>query len=28
VSENIPMELRGVPVQIYLDQKILRIEKL
>jgi septum site-determining protein MinC len=28
VSENIPSELRGVPVQIYLDQKILRIEKL
>jgi septum site-determining protein MinC len=28
VSENIPRELRGVPVQIYLDQKILRIEKL
>jgi septum site-determining protein MinC len=28
VSENIPPELRGVPVQIYLDQKILRIEKL
>lgn len=28
VSENIPAELRGIPVQIYLDQKILRIEKL
>jgi len=28
VSENIPAELRGVPVQIYLDQKVLRIEKL
>jgi septum site-determining protein MinC len=28
VSENIPIELRGVPVQIYLDQKVLRIEKL
>jgi septum site-determining protein MinC len=28
ISENIPPELRGVPVQIYLDQKILRIEKL
>jgi septum site-determining protein MinC len=28
VSENIPMDLRGVPVQIYLDQKVLRIEKL
>ncbi|MCF1181890.1 septum site-determining protein MinC [Marichromatium gracile] len=28
VSENIPAELQGVPVQIFLDQKILRIEKL
>lgn len=28
VSEHIPAELRGVPVQIFLDQKILRIEKL
>lgn len=28
VSEGIPNELRGVPVQIFLDQKILRIEKL
>ncbi len=28
VSENIPSDLRGVPVQIYLDQKILRIERL
>jgi septum site-determining protein MinC len=28
VSENIPAELRGMPVQIYLDQKVLRIEKL
>ena len=28
VSENIPAELRGIPVQIFLDQKILRIEKL
>ncbi len=28
VSENIPVELRGMPVQIFLDQKILRIEKL
>jgi septum site-determining protein MinC len=27
VSENIPMDLRGVPVQIYLDHKVLRIEK-
>ncbi|NEX19043.1 septum site-determining protein MinC [Thiorhodococcus mannitoliphagus] len=28
VSENIPTEMRGVPVQIFLDQKVLRIEKL
>jgi septum site-determining protein MinC len=28
VSENIPDDLRGVPVQVYLDQKILRIERL
>jgi septum site-determining protein MinC len=28
ISENIPPELRGMPVQIYLDQKILRIERL
>lgn len=28
VSESIPAELRGIPVQIFLDQKILRIEKL
>uniref|UniRef100_UPI0025CCAC13 septum site-determining protein MinC n=1 Tax=uncultured Lamprocystis sp. TaxID=543132 RepID=UPI0025CCAC13 len=28
VSENIPADLRGVPVQVYLDQKILRIEKI
>ncbi|WP_041447588.1 septum site-determining protein MinC [Thiocystis violascens] len=28
VSENIPAEMRGFPVQIFLDQKILRIEKL
>ena len=28
VSENIPIEMRGFPVQIYLDQKILRIEKI
>jgi septum site-determining protein MinC len=28
VSENIPAELRGVPVQIFLDQDVLRIEKL
>jgi septum site-determining protein MinC len=28
VSENIPASLKGVPVQIFLDQDILRIEKL
>lgn len=28
ISENIPSELRGMPVQIYLDQKVLRIERL
>ena len=28
VSENIPAELRGMPVQIYLDQKVLRIDRL
>ena len=28
ISESIPPELRGQPVQIYLDQKILRIERL
>jgi septum site-determining protein MinC len=28
VSENIPNELKGLPVQIFLDQKVLRIEKL
>jgi septum site-determining protein MinC len=28
VSENIPSALKGVPVQIFLDQEILRIEKL
>jgi septum site-determining protein MinC len=28
VNENIPADLRGVPVQVYLDQKILRIERL
>jgi septum site-determining protein MinC len=28
ISENIPGELRGMPVQIYLDQKVLRIERL
>lgn len=28
ISDNIPNELRGMPVQIYLDQKVLRIERL
>ena len=28
VSENIPAALKGVPVQVFLDQDILRIEKL
>lgn len=28
ISENIPAELRGIPVQIFLEQKTLRIEKL
>jgi len=28
VSENIPAGLKGVPVQIFLDHEILRIEKL
>lgn len=28
VSENIPAEMQGFPVQIFLDQKILRIERL
>jgi septum site-determining protein MinC len=28
VSENIPSELKGSPVQIFLDQKVLRIERL
>ena len=28
VSENIPPELKGMPVQIYLDHDVLRIEKL
>jgi septum site-determining protein MinC len=28
VSENIPSEMQGFPVQIFLDQKILRIERL
>lgn len=28
VSEHIPADLRGVPVQVYLDQKVLRIERL
>jgi septum site-determining protein MinC len=28
VSESIPPDLRGVPVQIYLDQQVLRIERI
>jgi septum site-determining protein MinC len=28
ISENIPEALKGVPVQIFLDQEVLRIEKL
>jgi septum site-determining protein MinC len=28
VSENIPAELKGAPVQIYLDKEVLRIERL
>jgi septum site-determining protein MinC len=28
VSENIPAELKGAPVQIYLDKQVLRIERL
>ncbi|MEA3276402.1 MAG: septum site-determining protein MinC [Pseudomonadota bacterium] len=28
VSENIPADLKGLPVQIFLDHKVLRIEKL
>lgn len=28
VSDDIPASLRGVPVQVYLDQNILRIEKI
>lgn len=28
VSENIPATLRGMPVQVFLDQEVLRIEKL
>jgi septum site-determining protein MinC len=28
VSENIPAELRGAPVQVFLDHEILRIERL
>ncbi len=28
VSENIPATLRGVPVQVFLDREVLRIEKL
>lgn len=28
VSENIPAEVKGLPVQIFLDHEVLRIEKL
>jgi septum site-determining protein MinC len=28
ISENIPSALKGVPVQIFLDKEVLRIEKL
>jgi septum site-determining protein MinC len=28
VSENIPGDLKGYPVQIFLDDKALRIEKI
>jgi septum site-determining protein MinC len=28
VSENIPAELKGAPVQIFLDKEVLRIERL
>jgi septum site-determining protein MinC len=28
VSESIPVELKGAPVQIYLDKEVLRIERL
>jgi len=28
VSENIPAALKGVPVQVFLDKEVLRIEKL
>jgi septum site-determining protein MinC len=28
VSENIPVELKGAPVQIFLDKEVLRIERL
>lgn len=28
ISENIPVALKGVPVQIFLEQEILRIERL
>ncbi|WP_295451117.1 septum site-determining protein MinC [uncultured Thiodictyon sp.] len=28
VAENIPADLRGVPVQVFLDQKVLRIERI
>ncbi len=28
ISENIPEEVKGVPVQIFLDQDVLRVEKI
>jgi septum site-determining protein MinC len=28
ISENIPADLRGVPVQVHLEQKVLRIERI
>jgi septum site-determining protein MinC len=28
ISENIPDEVKGVPVQIYLDKDVLRVEKI
>ena len=28
ISENIPDEVKGVPVQIFLDGDVLRVEKI
>ncbi|MCC7279920.1 MAG: septum site-determining protein MinC, partial [Chromatiaceae bacterium] len=28
ISENIPEDVKGVPVQIFLDQDVLRVEKI